>query len=318
VLHVHGLDALGAVPRAGRTAERVVLSPNLVRADHGPGGPVGTVRALVHRPHGRALARADALICESLSEARHLDRLQPIDTARVYVVPEGVERPAGGPHDGAGDGERPRMLVVGRLERRSPVRGAVAALAALPAPVRLTVLGEGRGRRTLGVLAGELGVAERIQWVPTPTARERHAWVRRAHVLVALTDRAGLDPAILEAASLGRPVVASDTPAHREAAEYAAPGSVRFVGPLPSPLAIADAVLDALDAQAPRPSGALVQPLRETLAQRLLEAYRTVLAAPPELEPGGPVTAAAAPTVSLRPGAGRPVAVAQEARAGRR
>jgi hypothetical protein len=106
---------------------------------------------------------------------------------------------------------------------------------------------------------------------------------------------------MLEALVAGTPVVAADTPAHREAALYGAPGSVQFVSPEGSPLEVADAVSGATGARAPSPAPVRL-PTHEAAAEARFALYTELLA-------GGPAGDA--------PGTGRALPAREPRSAGR-
>ena len=181
-------------------------------------------------PYGRALVDADLAIAVSAfiaGKLRALGRAGPIE-----ILPAGVDlerltfRAAEPPGDG-------RLLYLGRL---NPQKGPDLLLRALPAVLErhpgamLEVLGGGPSAPELERLAGELGVAERVEFLgPLPGREPVVAALARAHVLVmpsrAMPDgQAEGSPVVSkEAQAAGVAVVATDTggiaetipPAHR-------------------------------------------------------------------------------------------------------
>jgi glycosyltransferase involved in cell wall biosynthesis len=155
----------------------------------------------------------------------------------------------------------------------------VAALAGLEDRFQLVVLGRPAGGRSLGSLAAELGVSARVNFTGVAAAEERQRWIKTASVVVALSDAAVFDPALLEAVCARKPVIASDTVAHREMADYAPPGGVRFVSIPSSPLSLADAIARA---EPVRVAEALPRlPSSATRSSRVLSVYRALLERPP-------------------------------------
>ncbi|WP_436926243.1 glycosyltransferase [Halosimplex amylolyticum] len=77
-------------------------------------------------------------------------------------------------------------------------------------PHRLIICGDGPRRESLEQLAGTLGVSETIHfagWQDNPWP-----WVRRADVFVSTSEWEGLPNSLLEAQTLGTPIVSSDCP----------------------------------------------------------------------------------------------------------
>ncbi len=133
-----------------------------------------------------------------------------------------------------------RLACVGRVEPRKGVAVAVEALAALP-EATLSVDGpvEGGHRGELEALAARLGVADRVRFERTPSARVAEAYAAADAVLFPVTwpEPWGLVP--LEAMSVGRPVVATGTGG---SAEYLADGVNALVVAPGDPAALAAAV----------------------------------------------------------------------------
>jgi L-malate glycosyltransferase len=159
-----------------------------------------------------------------------------IDTARLERAGTG-EGAALRARLGLADGEV-LVAAVGSLIARKGVDVLLRALALLPAgAVRLLVAGDGAERAALERMAGELGVAGQVDFLgycadPGP--------VYRAADIVALASRGEALPLVLlEAACLGRPVVAT---AVGGVAEAVADGATGLLVPPDDPPALAAAL----------------------------------------------------------------------------
>jgi glycosyltransferase involved in cell wall biosynthesis len=75
---------------------------------------------------------------------------------------------------------------------------------------RLIILGEGKERRSLLALAGEVGVAESVD-LPGHVANP-YAWISRARLFVLASRWEGSPNVVIEALGLGVPVVSTDCP----------------------------------------------------------------------------------------------------------
>lgn len=109
------------------------------------------------------------------------------------------------------------ILIVARLVPQKNHEVLFKAFAKLPAHLshwRLSVLGDGIHSQYLMELAKHLQIAERIDWhryTPDP-----FAYYRQASIFVLPSQYEGQSNAVLEAMSLGLPVIVSDTPALAE------------------------------------------------------------------------------------------------------
>jgi hypothetical protein len=87
----------------------------------------------------------------------------------------------------------------------------------------------------------------------------------------------------MEALVAGTPVVASDIPAHREAALYTNGGGVTFVSSLASPLVVADGVRDAAQSAVSTgpPQLGRQPPTWEDVSEAAMEVYAATIAGTP-------------------------------------
>jgi len=172
---------------------------------------------------------------------RALTARHPPSSVSTLVLPSGIDAsflklPMSRPDWGW------RLLYVGRIDARKGIDTAVAALARLPVPAMLTVVGDGdeRARRALQAQAAELGLDGRVKLVGARPRHELPVLYAAADVLVfpaRWEEPWGLVP--LEAMALGCPVV---TTARGGTGEYLRPGDNCLTIPVDDPDALAAAV----------------------------------------------------------------------------
>jgi glycosyltransferase involved in cell wall biosynthesis len=270
LVHVHSTHPLLALAAAHAHPGRLVFSP------------LAPVERLLRWPYGRttrtAVHLATATTCMSRSDAALLCRAVPTAANRVTVVPDGVDM-------GAIRGASPYptvstlVLAVGRLVPHKRVDRAIAAMAALVPAFELAVVGDGPERRRLKAFAADLQVAARVSFAGHVSDADLHRWLKTARLVVSLSEQEAFGLQVLEGVAAGKPVVASDIPAHREAAEYLGDGGVTFVSPEGSPLEVADAIRSALAIPTPPPIGRL--PSWADVVDRTLAVYEEVVRRPP-------------------------------------
>lgn len=109
--------------------------------------------------------------------------------------------------------DRPTVLGIGRLDDRKNFQALVAALAALPprgVTADLVILGEGPLRGALQAQAHALGLAQRVH-LPGQVSNPLD-WLRAATVYALCSRVEGLPTTIIEAMTVGTPVVSTDCP----------------------------------------------------------------------------------------------------------
>ncbi|MDT5050293.1 MAG: hypothetical protein QOG75_6197, partial [Mycobacterium sp.] len=209
-------------------------------------------RQLLHMPYrlaGRWLVdQADALTCLSHAERELLGqhfalRVEPsivpgsVDLAELRAQPRS-DRLAG----------QTVVLAVNRLDAYKRTKQLIAALPHLPKQYVLVIVGDGPEYRQLLELAADLNVTARLHLLNAVSRTELIEWYARADVFVSLSRHETFGLAVLEAAVAGAPVVASDIPAYRETAGFAAPGRIELVEDDPSPHRLARAIVDQVQA----------------------------------------------------------------------
>lgn len=245
---------------------------------HG-GGHSSTLRNSARRPQRALLrpllARAERLIAVARFEIELYSRELRLPRERFVLIPNGsdltaippaVELPANGA----------LIASVGRLER---YKGHQRILEAMPhilrrrPDARLWIAGSGPYEPVLRNLAERLGVAGAVEIRSIPsTERERMAVeLSRAALVVLLSDFETHPMAALEAATLGRRLLVTDTSGLRELAQH---GIARAIAVDSSPGDIAAAVLEEL--QRPYKPALITLSSWDECAAALLDLYHSV------------------------------------------
>lgn len=168
-----------------------------------------------------------------------------LDAARFPPRREGARQ--GG--DGAAGGSPIVILAVGRAVPKKGIDVLLRALALLPSDLawRLVHVGGGPLRSRLARMAARLGLSPRVTWEGAGTSDHVLAAMRAADLFVmpsriaADGDRDGLPNVILEAASQGLALIASDLPALRE---FVVDGETGRLVPAENPEALARAIAE--------------------------------------------------------------------------
>jgi glycosyltransferase involved in cell wall biosynthesis len=232
VIDVHTRQAPLALAVASTRVRRLVLTPG------------ASAEIFLGWPHTRAaramLAAAPRIVCRTELERGLLCAGIPHAASRAVVVSDGINREeirSAEPFDVPGT----VVLAVDRLDRGTGVGRAIAAMASLDPEFRLVVVGDGPARDRLRAFADDLRVSGRVHFTGPVSDAVLHRWLRTARVVVSLPGTRSSGAAVAEACAAGVPVVASDLPIQRHAAERLG-GGVIFVAPRSSPLDVADAI----------------------------------------------------------------------------
>lgn len=279
VVHVQGYHTLSA-PFAMLGALRARVP--FVLTFHS-GGHSSRLRTALRGLHQRALGplagRAARLVGVSQFEADHFSRIMGIPRLRFTVVPNGAALPAPDA-DASREGDGPLVVSLGRLERYKGHHRAIQAFARLLPQhpgASLRIVGEGPYEARLRDLIARLGLNERVAIgaIPPGERSGMASLLARADLVVLLSDYEAHPVAVMEALSLGRPMVTSDTSGFRE---LAAQGLVRAVPLDASPDRTAAVMAEAIRAGAVEAPVAL--PSWDACTDRLLALYRAALDAP--------------------------------------
>jgi D-inositol-3-phosphate glycosyltransferase len=169
---------------------------------------------------------SDTVLASCSVEADQIAELYHADRARIRIVAPGVD------HAFFGPGDRPQarravglptdgplLLFVGRIQPLKGVEVAVRSLAALRsrhANARLAIVGGPSGPRgqsevdRLVALVDELGLADRVRFIPPQPHELLSTFYRAADVCLVPSRSESFGLVALEAAACGTPVVASD------------------------------------------------------------------------------------------------------------
>jgi glycosyltransferase involved in cell wall biosynthesis len=199
IVHVHGWKALAYAVAAAPTHAA------LLATHHGDTGHTHAVQS--YEQLARVLYGAARLVFAVSDETAHSLRVQGVERLRTVENPVNLAPPSVVRPNCAKLGPT-RLLFLGRL---SPEKGLSVLLHALSRlnsfPWSLTVAGDGPERCALEELATELALERRVHFLGHRT--DVASLLAASDVLVLPSLREGLPLAVLEAASLGIPVVAS-------------------------------------------------------------------------------------------------------------
>ncbi len=174
------------------------------------------------RVEAEVVACTDRIVASTTDERDELLSAYGADPTRVEIVPPGVDHSVFAPGDRAearrrlGISAGPVLLFVGRIQ---PLKGADLALRCLAElgddRAELVVVGgpsgpDGPAELTrLRGLADELGIDDRVRWVPPQPHAALVDWYRAANVCVVPSRTESFGLVALEAAACGTPVVAA-------------------------------------------------------------------------------------------------------------
>lgn len=238
VVHLNGVTlnsffCLGAVPTA---------VPLLVRVNREH--PPERTRRDTPTLQQRVLERASWVACVSAAVLEQARTIAPAITPRSSLVYSGIEVAPQPPP--APPADPPHVLCLGRL---APEKGFDVAVEALPAilarwpRLRVTFAGDGAERAALEARVRALGLAGAVEFAGWVAPDAVPALITSATLLLMPSRAEGLPLVGLQAAALGRPVVAT---AAGGLAEIVLDGETGLVVE-PTPAAIAGAVDALLD-----------------------------------------------------------------------
>jgi glycosyltransferase involved in cell wall biosynthesis len=172
----------------------------------------------------------------------------------------------------------PVVIAAGRLHFVKGFHDLLEAFAIVRRrrPARLIILGEGKERAELEAHVDRLGLKDSVSMpgrVPSTAP-----WFARADLFVLTSKREGLPAVLIEALSVGVPVVSTDCPSGPQ--EILDGGRLAPLVPVGDPPALAEAMLRVLDG--PRPDAApLMARAAEFSLERALARYLALWQQPP-------------------------------------
>lgn len=206
------------------------------------GGHSSGFRNALRSPQALALAplarRAARLVGVSRFEAERFSASMRIDRDRFDVVPNGASLPPHSVSPRPRSHEGPLVVSLGRLERYKGHHLAIEAFVHLresEPSARLRILGQGPYEAKLRDMVAKRGLADVVDigGIPASERAAMAAILSEAALVVLLSDYEAHPIAVMEALSLGRRVLTTDTSGFRELAEV---GLIRTV-PLRAPAA---------------------------------------------------------------------------------
>jgi glycosyltransferase involved in cell wall biosynthesis len=222
------------------------------------------------------LARADKLVAVSQFEADFFQEKLKLPADKFVVIPNGAKLPEID-HSVQPSTDEPLIVSIGRLER---YKGHHRVIAAMPKILekqpnaRLRIAGGGPYEAELKKLATDLGVAHRVEIGAIPP-EDRQGMARllgQASLVTLLSDYEAHPIAVMEALSVGRPMLVANTSG---LAEIADKGWARRIEPDALPGEVAVAVLNSLSN--PLLPQNVTLPTWEACTDGLLNLYKSVV-----------------------------------------
>jgi glycosyltransferase involved in cell wall biosynthesis len=186
VVHAHWWFPAGLVAAGLRSADRVPFVTTL----HGSDLRLADAFPFGHALFRRVARRAGAMTAVSAWLARGAESIAPFTTVTVAPMPvlSGLFAPGEAREDDL-------LLFVGKLTEQKGLARLLRAMAAMRSRPRLAIVGAGRvDDAPLRRLANELGLDDRIEWLPLLTQAELAHHYRRGaiHVVPAIDEGLGL------------------------------------------------------------------------------------------------------------------------------
>jgi glycosyltransferase involved in cell wall biosynthesis len=170
--------------------------------------------ALLRRPIGYLLRRADALVGQSRNTLQHVQEFYGV-RRRSRLIPLGIDRPPQVPRTARSEFGIPDdafvMVTVGRLVARKATVRLVEAMAAAQRPgTHLLIVGDGPDADAVRRAAADLGLNNRVHLLGQVTEVRKYQALGVADVFVSATQHEGFGLVFLEAMAYGLPVICYD------------------------------------------------------------------------------------------------------------
>jgi glycosyltransferase involved in cell wall biosynthesis len=258
-------------------AAATVRGARLVVIENSPMGAWSRSSALLKRVTSRRLAAHVAVGERTARLVEERSGLRPGSVTTIYhgvpdVGREPVDRPAA-----------PTLLTVARHDRVKGIDVLLDAMALVPAPTSLVLVGDGPEGPALRRRCTELGLDDRVEFRDVPWGEVRAADLMWAFDGLVLPSRLeGFPVTIAEGMLAGLPIVATDVGSVREAVEDGVTG---WVVPPEDPAALAGAIVELVSD--PGRGSVMGERARAVAGERFtiratidayLEMYRRVLA----------------------------------------
>jgi glycosyltransferase involved in cell wall biosynthesis len=204
-------------------ALRWLTGVRLVTSVHGADLTTVPKPSSAHRWMGRLLARSDVVVAPSQEFADYVRSEYPALAGRVVGIPNGVDvqavrdmaSDAAGP-PGWSPPTGPYCICVAALNEKKAHDTLLRALALVPGPMRLILVGDGPLRAELTSLVTTLGLDERVEFagVQQPPVVAKLLAGAQCAVLASRNEPFGI--AAVEAMAVGTPVIVSNAGGLRE------------------------------------------------------------------------------------------------------
>lgn len=204
--------------KLSRVAKHIHAERGTVLGKVSGGGWKHRIRAMVMRT---TLRSVDAVMSNAHSVAKRVEDRSGFPARSVIVIPNGVPVPTSQANEGSGSevgtirgklGVSEKAMLIGSVGRLHPVKGfdvLIEALAGLTAEnLHLVILGDGEQAPSLAGLSKKLGVASRVHFAGHQD--ELAPWYSSMDIYVNSSHSEGMSQSIVEAMSLGLPIVATD------------------------------------------------------------------------------------------------------------